>query len=216
MPRKKKKPEQAQAAAGYDAMIRRVVRLVDQSRRVASRAVNAVMTSTYWAIGRHIVEYEQRGRRRADYGEDLLRKMAADLTARCGRGFSHTNLKLFRQFYLCYPRPPIGQTVSDVLTLSDRRKGQTVSDQFADQILSIRFPLPWSAYVRLIWMQNARARAFYESEALRGGWSVRQLDRQINSMYRTSLPDEGRLAQEIERTRALLRAPRSRGNDRSR
>ena len=176
-------------AADYGAMIGRVVRLVHDARRASSRAVNAVMTATYWGIGRYIVEFEQAGKRRADYAERLLETMAADLTARCGRGFSLTNLKQFRQFYLFYAHASIGQTVSDQLTHAAGSKGQTASDLSSPRPADLGFPLPWSAYVRLLSVENENARAFYEAEALRGGWSVRQIDRQINAMFyeRTAL-----------------------------
>jgi predicted nuclease of restriction endonuclease-like (RecB) superfamily len=171
----------------YDAMLNRVVRLIDEARRTSARTINALMTATYWSIGRHIVEYEQQGKTRAEYGEELLLRMAADLTARYGKGYSLTNLKQFRQFYLAYPPLQKSQTPSGLLLAT--KKGQTPSDQLAVRDFSARFPLPWSAYVRLLSVTSEQARKFYETEALRGGWSVRQLDRQINSLFyeRTAL-----------------------------
>jgi predicted nuclease of restriction endonuclease-like (RecB) superfamily len=173
----------------YGGMLSEVVRLVEQARRFSARAVNATMTATYWIIGRHIVEYEQQGRGRAEYGERLLKRMAGDLTRRCGRGFSLTNIKQFRQFYLAYPGALKSQTVSGQLMAASKEKGQTASDLSAVQPDSIAFPLPWSAYVSLLSVKDGRARAFYTEEALRGGWSVRQLDRQIDAMFyeRTAL-----------------------------
>jgi predicted nuclease of restriction endonuclease-like (RecB) superfamily len=169
-------------------MINRVVRLIDEARRASARSVNVIMTATYWSIGRHVVEFEQRGKTRAEYGEELLKRIATDLSGRYGRGYSLTNLKQFRQFYLGWPPFQKGQTASDLLP-GPSRKGQTVSDQLVLQDLSARFPLPWSAYVRLLSLKDEQARKFYEAEALRGGWSVRQLDRQINSLFyeRTAL-----------------------------
>src|SRR5204863_8687398 len=87
----------------YDAMLNRVVRLIDEARRVSARTVNALMTATYWLIGRHIVEFEQQGKKRAEYGEELLVRMATDLTSRFGRGFSRQNLQQMRQFYEAFP-----------------------------------------------------------------------------------------------------------------
>jgi predicted nuclease of restriction endonuclease-like (RecB) superfamily len=151
-------------------MLDRIFRLVDEARHVSARTVNALMTATYWSIGRHIVEFEQQGKTRAEYGEQLLKRVATDLAARYGRGYSLTNLKQFRHFYLAWPA-------------LQKEKGQTLSDQLAVRDLSARFPLPWSAYVSLLSVKNEQARKFYETEALRGGWSVRQLDRQINSLF---------------------------------
>jgi predicted nuclease of restriction endonuclease-like (RecB) superfamily len=173
----------------YDSMLDRVVGLIEEARRASARTVNAIMTATYWSIGRYIFEFEQQGKIRADYGEKLLKRMAADLAARYGRGYSLTNLKQFRHFYLAWPPLEKGQTVSGLLLPGTLEKGQTVSDQLALRDLSARFPLPWSAYVRLLSVTSEQARKFYETEALRGGWSVRQLDRQINSLFyeRTAL-----------------------------
>ena len=174
-------------SADYDAMLDRVVGLIDDARRTSARSVNALMTATYWFIGRHIVEFEQQGKARAEYGEELLKRMATDLATRFGKGYSLTNLKQFRQFYLAYLPLQKSQTPSGLLPAA--KKGQTASDQLAVRDFSARFPLPWSAYVRLLSVTSEQARKFYETEALRGGWSVRQLDRQINSLFyeRTAL-----------------------------
>ncbi len=195
----KHKPVATTRPAGYDAMFNRVVQLIDDARRTSARTVNSIMTATYWLIGRHIVEFEQRGKTRAEYGEELLQRLAVDLSARFGRGFSYPNVNKFRQFYLAFPSANILSTPSIESTqpilstpsieLRRRQKGQTASDQLAIRDCSARFPLPWSAYVRLLSIKNELARKFYEAEALRGGWSVRQLDRQINSLFyeRTAL-----------------------------
>jgi predicted nuclease of restriction endonuclease-like (RecB) superfamily len=174
----------------YDAMLDRVVHLIDEARFTSGRAVNAVMTATYWLIGRHVVEFEQQGKSRAEYGEELLQRMATDLTARLGRGFSERNLEQMRLFYLSWP---ISQTLSakseaDTATRALVSKPQTPSAELLHQVAP-HFPLPWSAYVHLLSVKDQLARQFYETEALRGGWSVRQLDRQIDSLFyeRTAL-----------------------------
>ena len=178
-----------------------IVQLLEEARRAAARSVNALMTASYWEIGRRIVEAEQGGQERAEYGEQIIKRLAEDLTTRFGRGFSRQNLWQMRAFYLAWPLEQIAQTASDasliipkVQTLSGESHSpqiiQTLSAQLPDlAALSRHFPLPWSAYVRLLSVKNEQARAFYETEALRGGWSVRQLDRQINSQFfeRTAL-----------------------------
>jgi len=171
----------------YDAMLNHIVRLIDEARRTSARSVNALMTATYWLIGRHIVEFELGKKKRAEYGEELLLRMAADLTRRFGRGFSRQNLQQMRQFYQAFPVEPICQTLSG--KSSSTQISQTASGKLAVRDFSARFPLPWSAYVRLLSITSEQARKFYEAEALRGGWSVRQLDRQINSLFyeRTAL-----------------------------
>ncbi len=173
--------------AGYAAVHGDIVALLEAARRAAARSVNALMTSSYWEIGRRIVEFEQSGKERADYGETLLARLATDLNARFGRGFSRQNLQQMRQFYLAWPTVKICQTLSGKSaapqisqTLSAEPLVQTSIDLSR---LAQAFPLPWSAYVRLLSVRNEHARAFYETEALRCGWSVRQLDRQINSQF---------------------------------
>jgi len=159
--------------------------------------VNCIMTAAYWFIGRRILELEQKGSERADYGEELLKRLSRDLTSRYGRGFAKSNLYQMRSFYTAYQ--DIFQTPSGISDDAGSLKGlqnfqtasgtsELVSFQKV-QSLASRFPLPWSAYVRLLSVKNEQARRFYETEALRGGWSVRQLDRQINSQFyeRTAL-----------------------------
>lgn len=168
----------------YEAVFGEVSEIVEAARRSAARSVNAVMTAAYWLIGRQIAELEQDGRRRAEYGKETVERLAADLSARYGRGFSVRNVWLMRAFYLGWP---IVQTPS--AESGDDRIMQTPSAESLLDAIRSRFPLPWSAYVRLLSVRNERARAFYEAEALRGGWTVRQLDRQINTQFyeRTAL-----------------------------
>ena len=173
----------------YDAMLDRVVRLIDEARRSSARAVNALMTGTYWLIGHRIVEFEQRGKVRAEYGAELLKQLAGDLSTRYGRGFSERNLEQMRLFYLGWPIPqtPSAKSETDTRLVIASAKSQMLSAELTTP--TGRFPLPWSAYVRLLSVKSEQARKFYETEALRGGWSVRQLDRQINSLFyeRTAL-----------------------------
>lgn len=176
--------------AGYAGIHGGIVELLDAARQAAARSVNALMTASYWEIGRRIVEAEQKGRRRAGYGEQLMERLSADLTARFGRGFGVNNLESMRRFFLAYPQPEISQTVSGKLgNESPAEKSQAVSRKFDLSALAQVFTLPWSAYVRLLSVKDDHARQFYEVEALRGGWSVRQLDRQIGSQFyeRTAL-----------------------------
>ena len=164
-----------------------MVDLLEQARRASARAVNSIMTATYWEIGRRIVEFEQGGKIRADYGEELLQRLSADLLSRFGRGFSIRNLRTFRLFYVNWP---IRQTLSADLNESiSSNKIQSEVEQFSLRDIAARFPLPWSHYVLLLAVKNPAAQSFYETEALSGGWSVRQLARQINSQFyeRTAL-----------------------------
>ncbi len=162
---------------GYQAVLIDVANLLESGRREAARSVNTVMTVTYWKVGRRIVENEQSGKRRADYGARLIERLSIDLTKRFGRGYSAVNLKQMRRFYLEWGDHRIGQTTSDQFT-----KGSAYVT-FPSESLEVRFPLSWSQYVSLLSVDQAEARMFYESEALRGGWTVRQLDRQIGTQF---------------------------------
>lgn len=172
----------ATLSADYADIHSGIVELLDTARRTAARSVNALMTASYWEVGRRIVEAEQQGKRRAGYGEQLIERLASDLTQRFGRGFSRQNLQQMRAFFLTWP---IRQTVSgESSSVPTTQAGSWRLDELAKV-----FPLPWSAYVRLLSVKDDHARRFYEAEALRGGWSVRQLDRQIGSQFyeRTAL-----------------------------
>ncbi len=139
------------------------------------------MTATYWAVGRRIVEEEQGGRTRAGYGEELIARLSQDLTARFGRGFGAVNLSQMKRFYLLWPPDQIFQTLSE--------KSMSCRQELDLRDTAKALPLPWSHYVRLIAVEKSEARRFYEEEALRGGWTVRQLSRQIDSQFyeRTAL-----------------------------
>jgi hypothetical protein len=99
----------ARTSATYDGLLADVARVIEAARHAAARSVNAIMTITYWLVGRRIIEQEQHGAARAAYGEELLKHLARDLSKRFGRGFSERNLEQMRAFYLGWP---ISQTAS--------------------------------------------------------------------------------------------------------
>lgn len=98
--------------SGYSGLVDGISDLLEAARRASARAVNALMTAAYWEIGRRIVEFEQRGKKRAGYGQELLSRLSVDLTSRFGRGFGVDNLELFRAFYLTYSPGYISETLS--------------------------------------------------------------------------------------------------------
>jgi predicted nuclease of restriction endonuclease-like (RecB) superfamily len=169
----------------YPEFMSQLVGLLEQARRNSARSVNSIMTATYWEIGRRIVEQEQRGQRRAQYGKALLRRLAADLTSRFGKGFSERNLLAMREFFLAWsiPQTPSAELIEPGQTGDSKENPQTASAKSVGFGRPSPFPLPWSHYVRLLSVNNRQARTFYENEALRGGWSVRQLDRQISTQF---------------------------------
>ncbi|GFP20348.1 hypothetical protein HKBW3S03_01850, partial [Candidatus Hakubella thermalkaliphila] len=179
----------------YSRLITDLASLIEQGRKAAVRHVNTALVATYWLIGRRIIEYEQKGKERAEYGEELLQKLSQDLNRRFGRGFSPDNLEAMRRFYLSYPieisETPSRKLLSEKSQIAPEelsypeiadniQKIQTVSG--ISEALVRKFPLSWSHYRLLIRIDEPFKREFYEVECIRGNWSVRQLDRQIQSM----------------------------------
>lgn len=175
------------SSAEYSGIHGDIVALLEHGRRAAARSVNALMTATYWEIGRRIVEFSQGGEGRAAYGQTLLERLSADLTARFGRGFGVDNLELMRMFYQTYPPAAISESLIRKSTPAGHpRISEPAIRKFDFDQLANTFQLSWTHYIHL--MRRTRSveeRAFYEAEALRGGWSVRQLDRQISSQFHT-------------------------------
>jgi predicted nuclease of restriction endonuclease-like (RecB) superfamily len=134
---------------GYQELLGRISQTYTEGQRLAWQSVNHHLTETYWKIGHDIVEYEQGGRVRADYGKALLTNLSRDLKLRHGKGFSRSNLVYMRLLYLRYP---IGQKPSDQLS--------------------------WSHYVELLKLDDELERSFYEQQAIREKWSVPELTRQ--------------------------------------
>jgi predicted nuclease of restriction endonuclease-like (RecB) superfamily len=166
----------------YDNIRSGIIDLLEAARAVSARSVNAVMTATYWEIGRRIAELDLRGEERADYGERLVERLAVDLTRQFGRGFGKINLWRMRAFYRAWPEK---QILSTLLKESDKPISlKNIGSLFVSiPSLAATFPLPWTAYLRLLSVKRTEARNFYETEAIRSGWSVRQLDRQIGSQF---------------------------------
>jgi predicted nuclease of restriction endonuclease-like (RecB) superfamily len=165
-----------------DGFYDRIRDILETARTGVVRTVNTAQVLSNWLIGREIVEEEQQGQHRADYGENLLKNLAQKLKQNFGKGYSYSNLKYIRQFYLAFP-----------LLLSEEEIGHAVSDQSLPTIeLSRPNPnwqpgrlhpnLSWTHYRTLVKVENLDARAFYEIETLKTNWSARELERQINSL----------------------------------
>ena len=135
-----------------NSMILEIRELLENARKNVAQQVNTQLLTTYWNIGRIIVEYEQQNQIRADYGKQTLKELSKELTREFGKGFSRSNLQNMRAFYLAY------------------EKCQTVSGK-----------LSWSHYCELLSITDENKRSFYEKESVNSGWSVRELKRQIDS-----------------------------------
>jgi predicted nuclease of restriction endonuclease-like (RecB) superfamily len=133
----------------YEKLLGQISQTYDSGRVRANQAVNSVLTETYWEIGRQIVEFEQKGQTRADYGKSLVIMLSRDLTLRHGKGFSRSNLIRMRQFYVAYPK---GAKASHLLS--------------------------WSHFVELLKLDDPLERGFYEQQAIHEKWSVPELQRQ--------------------------------------
>ncbi|GAP72855.1 hypothetical protein SAMD00024442_48_4 [Candidatus Symbiothrix dinenymphae] len=202
--------------------VEQLKQIIWAARSRAYSAINFAQVEANWLIGQRIVEEEQNGEARAEYGKYVIRLASQELTAEFGNGFSMTNIKNFKQFYLLFSNYSIAQTVSAQLTgqkqigqavpdqltgkkrkgqtLSDQlQKGQTVSDQLqkgqtlsdqlqkgqtlSDQSFKHLILLSWSHYERLMRVESSEARDWYMHEAATEMWSVRTLDRNINTQY---------------------------------
>jgi len=136
----------------YNQLVNSIGDLLESARKQVARTINTILVETYWGIGKRIVEYEQKGGEKAEYGTKLLTKLSKDLRFRYGKGFSKSNVYLMRLSYIKYP------------------KFQTLSGK-----------LSWSHYVELLSISDDLTRSFYEKQCIKENWSVRELKRQINS-----------------------------------
>ena len=137
----------------YEYLLTAIGELLTQGRKTAYTAVNKVLVQTYWQVGRHIVEYEQQGKEKADYGSKLLDTLSKDLTLAYGKGFSRSHIIYMRKLYLCYPQ---------------------ISESPIHQ-------LSWTHFIELLKIDDELERSFYEQQAIRERWSVRELKRQKNT-----------------------------------
>ena len=137
--------------------INEIKKILKNARQKAYTAVNSAMVEAYWEIGRRIVEEEQNGKERAEYGKEILQNLSKELTEEFGKGYSYRTLREIRQFYLMF---------------SDFEKWRTVSAK-----------LTWSHFQKVLRVSDEKARIFYLTEAAENVWSVRTLDRNISTLY---------------------------------
>ncbi|MBK7129000.1 MAG: DUF1016 family protein [Crocinitomicaceae bacterium] len=137
-----------------DKLYKSVKQIIDQARGNVYRAANFAMVQAYWQIGKLIVVEEQKGKKRADYGDELIKKLALRLSVEFGKGFNDRNLWYMKQFYLCWPK-----------------------------VNALRSELSWTHYRLLLKVETEDARTFYMNECIDANWSTRTLERQVNSLY---------------------------------
>lgn len=157
-------------AQEYNHLLDHITETYTKGRVRAFTAANAALVETYWKIGQHIVEFEQGGNEKAEYGARLLERLSQDLSLKFGKGFSLSNLQRFRQFFMAYS---IHAAVSHELNKVDNNnlvKSATLSHQ-----------LSWSHYVELLKIESPIERNFYEKQSILENWSIRELKRQKKS-----------------------------------
>lgn len=171
----------------YNGLLSSIGKIIKQGKREAYAHLSNIIIKTYWEIGREIVEFEQKGDKRAEYGKKILDKLYKDLKQEHGKGFSRSNVYTMRQFYISFPNFP---DASGKLT--------------------------WSHFVELVSVSDDLARSFYEKQCIKDKWSVRELKRQINAMLfeRISLSKDKKgvlklseKGQIIEKSRDLVKEP---------
>jgi len=153
--------EQKKELKKIDNLYLNIKDLLVSAKKQVITTVNSVMTLTYYEIGRKIVEEEQSGQDRAEYGKELLKSLSESLTKDFGKGFGVRNIELIRKFYLIYSRD---------------EKTKSLISKSANP-----FNLSWTHYIRLMRFEDIEERKFYEIEAKSENWTVREMDRQIDS-----------------------------------
>lgn len=217
----------------YNNLINNIQTTHEVLQASVSKAINTGATIRNWLIGFYIVEFEQNGEDRAKYGEKLLHEISKSIDI---KGMSVTNLKIFRQFYRVYPQ--VSQTLSDVLNnikiqsfSNDLQMGQTTTDQFKNAIILFENKhketplnkkkfglapekllkyLSFSHIVELIKIEDEQKRSFYELECAKGVWSVRELKRQIETLYleRSGLSKDKEKLSEFVNNKAIQLKPK--------
>jgi predicted nuclease of restriction endonuclease-like (RecB) superfamily len=170
------------ATSNVENLYSAIRQVLQQARQNIARTVNNTIVQTYWQVGRHIVEYEQGGDTRAKYGEGIIKGLSQKLVAEFGNGFTATNLKLMRQFYIAF------------------QNGHALRDE-----------LSWTHYRSLLKVQNEEARLWYLNECIHENWSTRQLDRQINTLFYERMlasRDKNTVRQEIQHSEPKPLEPR--------
>ena len=168
----------------FEVLLSDVRQIIESGLQQAYQSVNMVMLNTYWNVGKRIIEDEQHGNRRAEYGKQQIKNLSAELVSQYGTSYNERNLYQFRNFYLKF---------NDLEILNTRLQNLT-----------------WSHIVRLLRVENEQERIWYMQEAINEGWSFRVLDRNINpqmyaAKYELYLPSQEELTREIERQKEIYR-----------
>ena len=175
-----RKEGQKTISKGYNILIKDIGSILEQGRKQAYSVINTILLDTYWKIGKMIIEFEQKGKEKAEYGSELLEWLSKDLKQRYGKGFSKSNVYLMRLFYLRY------------------QKFQTVSGK-----------LSWSHYVELSGIEDDLERSFYEKQCDRESWSIRELRRQKDTalFHRIALSKDKKEVKKLSTKGLIVQKP---------
>lgn len=193
-----------------------IVDLLQSARKEVVRTVNQTMVLTYFEIGKMLVEEEQGGKERAEYGKELLKGLSKVLTKEFGKGFSVKNLERMRSFYRAYGKSSTllskfddNEKQQTLLASSENQIGQTVSDVSGkSETLFKKFNLSWSHYLKLMRIENENERNFYEIKSQKNNWSVRELQRQFDSALYTRLALSRDKDKELSEKELILEKPK--------
>ncbi len=200
----------------YNKLVFRISSLLVDAKNNIAKTVNNTMIITNWYIGQYIIEYEQKGQQRAEYGKQLLKHLSDDLTKEFGRGYSQRSLRQIRQFYIVF------QNWQTVFANSDAEKWQTLSAKNSQtniqtnkiepnsKILTSIPKLSWSHLVRLLSVKDSSERNFYIIESAENKWSERELNRQINTSLfeRLALSSDKKKVKELSKKGQLIKTER--------
>lgn len=164
-----------------DSLFERVSSLIEESRKQVAKAVNTAMVYTYYGVGQYIVEYEQEGKERAAYGQEVLQRLSARLTKKYGKGWSVDTLEKTRKLFLCYSNSATLSRKSELTKSATPQRISLPDAEILEEPTIHKFVLSWNHYQILMRIGNPLARNFYEVEAAQQQWSVRQLQRQVGS-----------------------------------
>ena len=174
-----------------DKLCQNSIELIKYARNITAKQVNNVQIMTYYSLGRWIVEVQQQGKHRAEYGKKIIINLSEKLTEAFGKGFSESTLEKARKFYLTY-KNRISETLFTEFAI---KKSETVFTIFDEEH---PFVVTWSHYLQLMRIENAEERSFYEIEAAREKWGVRDLSRQYNSSLYERLALSRDVKKEVE------------------
>ena len=167
-------------------LFQQVIDLLQNAREQILRTVNSTMTYTYFEIGRMIVEEEQNGKERAEYGKQILKGLSGQLTKEFGKGFSVDNLQNMRRLYLIYSNYETLSSISENENIISETLS-SISSKNESNLVRLNFMLTWSHYIYLMNIEDSRERKFYEIESIKYRWSLRELKRQYDSALYTRL-----------------------------